>query len=275
MYNLINASFTRLRKNKLFWSIIFISILVAFWVIYDNYKYVLPENSKLEYMLMKYMIIIGFCISIFISLFVGIEHENGTIKNQIIAGHSRFKIYLSNLIVSIISALTFQIVFMIVVSCVSIPRIGGIKIPIDEFMYLLLATIMTIVSYSAFFNFVTMLCSNITISAVFCVVSVIVMFLMVFNLSATADSKEFYENTIINMDGEIISTEILRNDDYPGDFKRDVSKVMMYLIPAGTASKLSNYEDINNIKVLPIYSLITTIAFTSIGIYIFNKKDLK
>lgn len=275
MYNLLDAGFNRLKKNKLFWSIIVMSVFTAFFVLYNNYKCVLPENAKLEDLFIKYVMIIGFLIAVFVSLFVGIEHENGTIKNQIIAGHSRTKIYLSNLVISIVGALAFQVVYMLVVLFIGVPMIGGIKIPIGNFMYLLFTTVMTIVAYSAFFNFISMLCSNITVSAVFCVVSVIVMFFMVFNLSAMAESEEFYENTVLNMRGEIVGTEMIRNDSYPGDFMKEFSKSIMYIFPTGTASKLVNYGDFNDVKVLPMYSFVTVVVLSAVGVYVFNRKDLK
>ena len=72
MIKLLNAGFTRLRKNKLFWLLIIFSIGLALFMIFTQYddmkKY--EEVIKTEQLMLNYSTIIGIVIAIFTSLFL-------------------------------------------------------------------------------------------------------------------------------------------------------------------------------------------------------------
>lgn len=97
MYKLLKADFYRLIKNKIFWGIIIITLFMGCFFL-NNLEFL---GNSIELLIMSHLGTIGFFISLFTTLFVGLEYANGTIRNKIVAGHSRIKIYLSNLIISI------------------------------------------------------------------------------------------------------------------------------------------------------------------------------
>ena len=96
MSKLLKAGLYRLKKEKLFWGFIIVSILVAIYVL------TMLKVSTLDSIINEYLYFIGLMIAIFVSVFVGKEHAEGLIRNKLIVGHSRANIYLSNLIISII-----------------------------------------------------------------------------------------------------------------------------------------------------------------------------
>ena len=113
MIKLLNAGFTRLRKNKLFWLLTLFSIVLALFMIYFRYNDMktYEDTVAVEQLMFNYSTIIGIVMSIFTSLFLGVEYSDGAIRNKISIGHKRVNIYLSNFIVTTITSLFSFILF--------------------------------------------------------------------------------------------------------------------------------------------------------------------
>ncbi len=274
MYNLLVANFSRLKKNIFFWGMIVISIIIGLLLILNNTTWVTPGVDTL---LTSNIIYVGFFISIFVSFFVGIEYADGTIRNKIIAGHKRSQIYLSNLIVSIVGAIIIELAYLF-----TILSVGSIalKPPTLDFSTLIMVFVdifMFIIAYSAIFNFVTLVCSDITVSTVINIILIIVMFVIILIIETPADAEK---TTTIYNDGEEI--EVL-NPNYPGDNIKNICRTILYSLPLGQSmeiqsaiSELSLKGESNvNINVMYLYSLVVIVTVSLIGIYIFERKDLK
>ena len=288
MYKLLNASFSRLRKNKIFLGLVILTIIIAAFMLVSEYLNNIKYSSVFgissnttDILLMKFINIIGFFIAIFTSLFVGAEYSDGTIRNKIVAGHSRKNIYLSNLIVSILVGIFLELIYLIIVSIVSIPIFGLVQMTFSQFAFILLDMIMIIIAYSSIFNFIALICSNITISTVTSLLLILIMFVIDMLLSPTANSTEYIQkNKVMDEQGNI-TYEIVKNEDYPGKLVQTICKTISNFNPVSQAIEISgnkinmNEEDFNNMKVYPLYSLGLIIIITAIGIYLFNIKELK
>ena len=288
MYKLLNASFSRLRKNKIFLGLVILTIIIAAFMLISEYldkvKYSSVfgiSSNTTDILLTNFINIIGFFIAIFTSLFVGAEYSDGTIRNKIVAGHSRKNIYLSNLIVSIIVGLILEFIYLIIISIVAIPLFGSIQMTFSQFAFILLDMIMIIIAYSSIFNFIALICSNITISTVSSLLLILIMFVIDMLLSPTANSTEYIQkNKVMDEQGNI-TYEIVKNEDYPGKIIQTTCKTIINFNPVSQAIEISgnkinmNEEDFNNMKVYPLYSLGLIIIITAIGIYLFNIKELK
>ena len=288
MYKLLNASFYRLRKNKIFLGLVILTIIIAVFMLVSEYLNNIKYSSVFgissnttDILLMKFINIIGFFIAIFTSLFVGAEYSDGTIRNKIVAGHSRKNIYLSNLIVSILVGIFLELIYLIIVSIVSIPIFGLVQMSFLQLAVILLDIIMIIIVYSSIFNFIALICSNITISTVTSLLLILIMFVTDMFLSPTANSTEYIQkNKVMDEQGNI-TYEIVKNEDYPGKIIQTTCKTIINFNPVSQAIEISgnkinmNEEDFNNMKVYPLYSLGLIIIITAIGIYLFNIKELK
>lgn len=288
MYKLLNASFSRLRKNKIFLGLVILTIIIAAFMLISEYldkvKYSSVfgiSSNTTDILLTNFINIIGFFIAIFTSLFVGAEYSDGTIRNKIVAGHSRKNIYLSNLIVSIIVGLILEFIYLIIISIVAIPLFGSIQMTFSQFAFILLDMIMIIIVYSSIFNFIALICSNITISTVTSLLLILIMFVIDMLLSPTANSTEYIQKNIVMDEQGNITYEIVKNEDYPGKLVQTTCKTIINFNPVSQAIEISgnkinmNEEDFNNMKVYPLYSLGLIIIITAIGIYLFNIKELK
>ena len=82
MYNLLSAGFMRLKKNKIFLGMMFLSFGIAILVLFKGYS----SNKEiiLDKLTNEFTLCIGLFIAIFVSMFVGKEHSEGIIRNKII-----------------------------------------------------------------------------------------------------------------------------------------------------------------------------------------------
>ncbi len=273
MIKLLNAGFTRLRKNKLFWLLTLFSIGLALFMIYTQYSDMKRYESVIEVyqLLLNYSTIIGVVISIFTSLFLGVEYSDGVIRNKITIGHKRVNIYLSNLIMTTITSLFSYILFIIVIASIGIPLFGTITIPLSELLKLISCIFVTIIAYSSIFTFIAMLISNKTISAVTSI-------MLAFGLMMTAlvclnilNTQEYIQSASM-VNGEMKFEEV-KNPKYPSEEKKKVCQTLLDINPAGQMFQITG-RTAPNMKVLPLYSLGVIVIFTSTGLVLFKKKEL-
>lgn len=121
MFNLLKAYFYRMLKEGLLVKMgIIFGILTVFYIVILNIT-TLPYGSSHEgYMVpfapyvLPYLLGtsgVGILLCVYLARFFGGEFKNGTIRNQICSSHSRFAIYLSANIASIILATIFYFFF--------------------------------------------------------------------------------------------------------------------------------------------------------------------
>lgn len=279
MYKLLNAGFFRLRKNKMFWGILIITLCMACFFINNRMDNL--ENG-IEQLLLDHIGTIGIFISIFTSLFVGLEYANGTIRNKIVVGHSRIKIYLSNLIISITVGIIIEFTYMFFVLIVGLLMKGSLQIPISQLIMILVNIVMIIITYSSIFTSITLLCNDITMATVIGIILVLVMFVIDGALSLTANAEEFTYLTTYN--NGIETKEITGiNPNYPGETKKRIAQTILSIIPIGQTNIIVNsvtnqiifkHKAVDT-TVLLHYSMCSAIIINITGIYFFNKKELK
>lgn len=281
MLKLLHANFYRLKKNKVFIGIIIITIIASFVIIFNTYqgnitneKYNM-QKTPIDRTYTIYINVISFLIAVFVSIFVGSDYDNGTIRNKIIVGHSRKNIYLSNLIVSIVVCLVLEIIYLTIISIVGIPLIGKIQMNIFDFLYIILDMILLIIVFSSIFNFISMICSNVTLSTVGSLLLILIMYVFCMSISGIAYSTKELKIQDFDENGNLV-TKYLEDENYPGDFKKNLCKTIINILPTGQAMELSEVNiDINEIKIYPLYSLGVILIINILGIYMFNKKELK
>ena len=110
MLNMIKSSFVRLRSNPLLWVSLLLSAFNPLYTVLNNYHY--GKQFELNFTPDDALVMVAdgyvfpIALSILITLFIGIEYSDKTIRNKLIVGHSRSEVYLANLVVGIASAWT-------------------------------------------------------------------------------------------------------------------------------------------------------------------------
>lgn len=277
LINLLNAGFMRLRKNKIFWLLTLFSIGLAFLMIFTKYSNMkkFGEVIEVEQLMLYYSILIGVVIAIFTSLFLGVEYSDGAIRNKISIGHKRAHIYLSNFIVTIITSIYSYFIFLFVIALVGIPFFGTITISLSFLFVLVGCVLVAILAYSSIFTFIAMIISNKTITSI---VSILLAFgfmiyaLVCFNILHT---PQFIETASIT-NGDTGGFEMVKvpNPKYPSESKRKLYQTLLDINPAGQMFQIVG-RTVPNLKLLPIYSFGILVLFLTIGLVLFQKKELK
>ncbi len=184
-------------------------------------------------------------------------------------------IYLSNLIISTITAIVCQSIYILIIILFGRPIFGNLHMSAYQFTITMINTILVMILYTSIFNMVTMLSSEITISTIVCMLLFITMFVIDSAFSTAIYTPKYIENVYVDKNGEehVTKTNEL-NPNYPGEFKQAVAKIICFSIPVGQASELQNIKS-KYLETLPIYSIIVICLINVSGIYIFNRKELK
>ncbi len=270
MIKLLKAGFFRLKKDVIFWLFIFLTIGMAGFTLF---RYLSVEGAYLDKILNEFIMYIGLFIAIFVSIFVGKEYGQGIIRNKIIVGHSRISIFLSNLIISIVVSLLCELIYLIIVFLIGIPLFGQMQMSFSQFAIVLLNTALVIISFCSIYNFITMICSEITISISICIILFVAMFVAQAALGFTANSRKYIEHAFWdNGNKYIISQE--PNPNYPGDEKVKQARMLYLFVPQGQAMEIES-GNLEYWVQMAISSIILIGVVNIVGVCIFSKKELK
>ncbi len=270
MIKLLKAGFFRLKKDTIFWLFIFFTVVIA---IFSLIRYKIGGDMLLNDAINEFIKYIGLLISIFVSIFVGKEYSQGIIRNKIIVGHSRTSIFLSNLIISIIVSILCELIYILLVFSFGMLLLEKIQISIAQLLMTILDTILIIISFCSIFNFIAMMCSEITITTTICIILFIAMYVAQASASYIAKSPKYGTNTYYENGNAYIISQY-PNPNYPGEQKVKIAQIIYLSIPQGQAEEI---ED-NNLEILqqmPIYSITLIVIVNFFGVYIFSKKELK
>ena len=179
MRKLLSAGFARLWRNKVFWAghilisgVIILAMLSNYREQQQYYDFTYTSDTFIPGCYM----FIGCFTAVFAALFLGTEYSDGTIRNKLIAGHTRASLYLSSLILTLAASLLVSTVSVLLAAAVGIPLFGPpVNIP------LLLEKIgvgsLLVLSFAALFTFLAMLIHN---KSLLSVTAVLTFFLLLF-----------------------------------------------------------------------------------------------
>ena len=266
MIRLLDANFKRLSKNKPFYILMIITIIIAILKIIFSYIDMDSERPvHLEEILCFYPFIFSFFIASFTSLFLGCEYTDSVIRNKISIGHKRLNIYLANLITVSIACLLFYIVYFLVSLIIGLPFFGVISISYSLFLKIIITILIDILAYSSIFTAIQMLFNNNTISIV---MNIGIILIFIFS---------FFVISSIQIDIEYSNQGYSYTEDYKKEFSWKVCETLQNLnlfYHDYNVYHVSSSEDVNYNK-MQLSSLGIIVVSTSIGLIIFNKKNLK
>lgn len=306
MNRLLSANFTRLKKSKIFW--IGIIFMFGFGLLLPITQYIedkrwheldpLYGGTSLDSIFFGYAFVIGVVCAVFISLFLGTEYSNGTIRNKLIVGRTRGTIYFSNLVVNIAVSLFMCICYLIPICAVGIPLFGTMQTDLIIVVKIILASIMMTIAFSSIVTMINMINQNKAVSAI---INILLIFVLLFASEIIIDrlnQPEIYQWTSEENGVETIQYE--KNSYYVSGIKRDIYEFLDDFLPTSQALRIVSMSDVNKLSSgeidtanaeyennheddylpddfwhLPLYSGIITIVTTGIGVFIFRKKDIK
>ena len=279
MSRLLCADFAKLKKNRFFW--LCIIGMVGFGLFMKIMEYITmqqyaDEAPPLDSMLSVYSMAIGFLTAAFVSLFVGTEYSDGTIRNKIIIGHSRAAIYFSNLITCSAAGFFMCLAYLLPALAAGIPLCG---IKTADFRYLagmILCSFIMTLAFTSLCTLVGMLCQNKAMTAVITILSVCLLFVASVYISAKLNEPETYpEISAFADDGSVIDDRDVPNPGYVRGTQRQIYEFLDEFLPTGQSVILTRGDKDASFLLMSAYSAGITAVAAGIGIFIFRKRDIK
>lgn len=275
MSKLLNANFVRLKKNKAFWFGIIIMLSYSVLLCCSNYGNMVTygENIITDGLLFNSLVVNGIVISVFCSLFVGTEYSDGTIRNKIVTGQSRNSIFFSNFLSCSMVSIIGYFVSVILICAVGIPMFGAVQMKLSSVVLLFVDGIFLCIAYASIYNLIAMLNSSKAHTAIISVLlAFVLLFLAVYLYNGLAQ-PEMIEQADLMIDGEEVF-ETVKNPRYLTGFHRKLYQFFMDFIPSGQAVQIAGLEAVHPYFML-ICSIIIIVVTNAVGMFFFDKKDIK
>ena len=272
---LLSANFMRLWKSKVFW--VSIAVMAGIGVFEVTAGYIsakeLGMGVSLDKRYFSFALGISVVLSAFCPLFVGAEYSDGTIRNKIMAGHSRTAIYLANFLTCAAAGIFLCFGYILPVLAEGIPLLGWFQLELKAILWFTLCVFIMTVAMAALFTLISMLNQNKAVVAIICIfLAYFLLFLGIYLNSRLAEPEVIPAQEYIE-DGKILLREAYPNPGYIQGIKR-VVYAFLYALPGCQAVQLAVTAEACP-SVLPLASGLVAAGVTVAGAALFRRKDLK
>lgn len=280
MSKLLRANFARLIKNKPFYICLVLMVFVGVYLPVTDYFKMIKSGADCipDKNFFVFNVCIGVLAAFFISMFIGTEYSNGTMRNKIVTGQSRVKIYFANLITVYISLIIFCAAYVIPYLCAGIPLLGSFRLYGAEQIGIMLVCIGFIdLAYAVIFLTAAMLVQNKASSAVGCIMAAYFLLFGGVYVNSCLLQEEFEDNVYIDENGEIVQELHKPNPNYVDGTKRKVYEFINDVLPANQSFGIMMWDgaDMSRIYKTEVYSSVLAAASTAVGVILFRRKDIK
>ena len=275
MCKLLRANLDRFKRDKVYWGGMICMIAYCVMVVILQYRIMKAYDieCQLDNFLFASFMMIGIELSVVISLFVGTEYSDGTIRNKIIVGMSRRDIYLANSITCSVGAVVSALLTTLFVMMVGVPLFGWVGMKFSTLLLMVLIYAVAVIAYTSIYNLIAMLCSNKAYTAIINVVLSFGLLFVSIYLQQRLSAQEMLDCASLGANGEITYGTVA-NPHYLAGTAREIHQFFFDLLPSGQGMQVVCMEVIHPYRIL-LYSTILIILCNAIGVWIFKKKDLK
>lgn len=279
MAQLLSAGFSRLFKNKIFWSgTAFLSVLFIYLVIQNHIDMVRYPDvyffTGTTFLFAPFQVI-GIFVSCFTGMFLGTEYKDGTMRNKLIVGRSRTDVYLSNLIVCFAASLFASIAAVSVTFITSVALIGSPTLTIGQIMEFSGVGVLMLAAFAGIFTLISMLVPSKSAGSVINILLFLALMLAGFHVTSRLEEPAMtMPGYTITVGGELQPLEMVPNPLYLDGFLRKFYEFFRDLLPTSQGTLLVN-QRLERPLVMTLCSLGLTVCTTVSGIFHFRRKDLK
>ena len=284
MSRLIISSLTRLFQRVIFWICFIGMFLYGVFMAFAT----TPENAlsfSFESCFFGFAPVMGLVSAIFISLFIGSEYSDGTMRNKVAVGHTRFSIYLSNFIACSIANIFFCLAYILAVMVIGNMHSGTFLSAHNRIAYLIICAFGAVIAFTSIMTFLAMLNRNKAANVVVSMLLAITMLASGSFIYQRLCEPEMYDR-YISVDSNGVPTDVDRvpNPQYVRGTEREVLELLNNFLPSGQTIQLADMfnsegedtsHDFSHTEQWPFYSLGITILTTAIGIGLYRRKEIK
>lgn len=277
MNNLLSANFARLWKDKVFWLCFAAMLACSAGTMLNGCRQAsVNAGSGFAYTLDSFYFnlapLLGLFCAVFISLFLGTEYSDGTVRNKLVVGRSRTAVYLADLTVSFCAALLFMAAWLLG-GLVGIPFLGPWKLGAPGLALCLLLTVLFLAALAALFTWAAAAFTNKAAGAVVSILLFLALLVCASMLYNRLSEPEMFSGVIITAEGMSMG-EPTPNPDYISGGVRAAYEFLLDLLPTGQSILLANLELARPLREALCSAFIAGAAALG-GLWTFRKKDLR
>ena len=275
MRKLITASFSRLWKEKLFWLVFAFMSIGSVCYNWIGYNEINNPQIYVEDILFCMLPVSSFVFALFISMRLGTEFEDHTIRNKLIVGYSRTQVYFSEYLTCMAASIILLAVMLL---C---SGLFGLFLSLEflsdwtDIAFLVFGCVLMALVFSAMFVGISM---NVGSKAASLVASIVFLFAILllasFCINALEEPLMAYTNVIISVEDGVQFGDLVENPAYVDGTQRMIYELIADILPTGQAIQMNNLEFERSAR-WPAFSLIMLIIATVAGYIPFRKRDIR
>ncbi len=278
MANITASLLSRLWREKIFWiALAFMFVFGAFDATnrYSFAAYLEPGATfALEDYCFSFHWVIGVVSAVVSTLFLGREYQDGTLRNKLIAGHSRAAVYLSGWLTNTVSTLLLCLGCFSAACLFGIPAFGGFQKEPETILLLALASLLSASVYTALFTMIQMLTGNRAAAVTISLLTALVIVIGASQMQSWLSEPAIWEGySYLTDTGELVTVESFANSTYLSGTARKVVETIYEFLPWGQGSLIINGGG-EHLHYLPFYSAVLIAASTVGGLLGFQKKNI-
>ena len=284
MSRLLTSTFFRMLKKIVFWILL---ICMFIYGVYSasNFASEASAGFAIDGCVFDFVPFMGLVAAIFISLFVGSEYSDGTIRNKLVVGHSRMQIYLANLIACSLACVLISLAYVAGVIVVSSSNGGELLTETSIIAMCLICSLFLSIAFTSIMIMLAILNTNKAGNVVVSMILALIMLVSSSYIYQRLGEPETYDNYVsVNEVGIPTQVEQSPNPLYIDGTPRAVLEVVNDLLPSGQAMQLADAFDSEGIANKDIenasyrwlgYSILVIVVTSSLGIALFRKKEIR
>lgn len=274
MRKLLSANFARLWKSRLFRIELLTAVAMSGLHLFLNQ---FEGASSIKYMDFPYFsqfIYNPVVFAAFITLFVGTEYSDGTIRNKLSTGHSRLAAYGANLCVSIVTTVLFVLVQIAVSLSIGLLVFEPFRLPLEQIIAAAITACLTAVTSAAIYTAMAMNIQNKAYSVITAVALSFAVMLLVGLIAGVLYAPEMvYEYTEKTATG-LTYGPLVPNPGYIRGTARTIAQWINDILPQGQLYSIYAF-DFDRFLRWPVTSAVVLAVSTVWGYFSFRKKDIK
>ena len=275
MRKLITASFSRLWKEKLFWLVFAFMSIGSVCYNWIGYNEINNPRIYVEDILFCMLPVSSFVFALFISMRLGTEFEDHTIRNKLIVGYSRTQVYFSEYLTCMAASIILLAVMLLCSSLFGLFLSLEFLSDWTDIAFLVFGCVLMAFVFSAMF---VGICMNVGSKAASLVASIVFLFAILllasFCINALEEPSMAYTNVIISVEDGVQFGDLVENPAYVDGTQRMIYELIADILPTGQAIQMNNLEFERSAR-WPVFSLIMLIIATVAGYIPFRKRDIR
>ena len=275
MRKLLAASFSRLWKEKIFWFVFLIMSIGSVCFNWIGYNEINNPQIYVGDMIFCMLPMSGFVFALFISMRLGTEFEEHTIRNKLVVGYNRTQIYFAEYITCMVASIILLGIMLLFAT------VFGLLLSLEfqsgwmEIVFLLFCCVLIASVFSAMFVGISM---NVGAKATSLVVSIVFLFAILllasFCINALAEGPMVYSTVVITAENGVEFGDLIENPAYIDGTQRTVYELIADILPTGQTIQMNNLEFERAVR-WPVFSLIMLVIATVAGYLPFRKRDIR